>query len=37
MKTINLTEARSDAWDVVLAGTGFASMFFAHGLRGRGL
>lgn len=37
MKTITMQEAAASRWDVVLAGTSFASMFFAHGLRQRGL
>lgn len=37
MRILTFEEARAESWDVVLAGTGFASMFFAAGLRGRGL
>ncbi len=32
MKRISLAEASAREWDVILAGTSFASMFFGHGL-----
>lgn len=37
MRRISFAEALSSEWDIVLAGTGFASSFFAAALRGRGL
>lgn len=37
MRFVSLDEARAETWDVALAGTGFAAMYFAQGLRGRGL
>ena len=37
MQPIQLSDAVAQGWDVILAGTGFASCFFAHSLKGRGL
>ncbi len=37
MKFISFENAKTGSWDVVLAGTGFASVFFAQGLKNKGL
>lgn len=35
MNRIDLAQAKGRKWDVILVGTSFAAMFFAHALRGR--
>ncbi|MBM7069098.1 GMC oxidoreductase [Actibacterium sp. 188UL27-1] len=37
MQSIDLETAKTEGWDVILAGSSFAACFFAYSLKGRGL